>query len=336
VLPAQVDLERYEVASTHPALGAAGAPVISVGRAAVDALGEARHPADIALALATGQAELSPPLPWQGLQEAATEALGADIRFFAAPREARRSLEAGARAGFLAAAGAAPAPGAAPAIVEPFAEPAGERVAAAAQEEHEATTAPASLRLVPFESVKSGDGRGANRPWLQELPDPLASVMWASWVELSSHDAAALGVRTGDWVRLRAAGQPAQGAELEAGVVVSPATRPGTVGAPLGHGHRDGGRFARGRGVNVAQLAGDERVVGTAAPALGEIRVVVERVERAPQRLAVYGRGLGAPEHLPRGWGAHDPAQRGRVRGGDVPGEPAAAEPAAAAEGGSQ
>ena len=141
--------------------------------------------------------------------------------------------------------------------------------------------------------------------WLA-LRDPLASVMWASWVELSARDAAALGVHTGDWVLVRADGAAGEGATLEAGVVVSPAARPGVVYAPLGHGLRDGGRFARGRGVNLARLAGEARVAGTAAPALGELRLRLERLERPRQRLALYGRGLGAPEHLPRGWGAHD------------------------------
>src|SRR4029078_10767049 len=29
-----------------------------------------------------------------------------------------------------------------------------------------------------------GDGRGANKPWLQELPDPVAKICWQSWVEI--------------------------------------------------------------------------------------------------------------------------------------------------------
>ena len=29
------------------------------------------------------------------------------------------------------------------------------------------------------------DGRGANLPWMQELPDPLTSVVYGSWVELN-------------------------------------------------------------------------------------------------------------------------------------------------------
>ena len=38
------------------------------------------------------------------------------------------------------------------------------------------------------------DGRGANLPWMQELPDPLTSVVYGSWVELNPVTAKQLGV----------------------------------------------------------------------------------------------------------------------------------------------
>jgi menaquinone reductase, molybdopterin-binding-like subunit len=302
VLPAQVDLERYVVAGAHPAVATAGGgPVLSVARGAVEPLGEARHPAEVALALAAGQEQLSTPVSWQGLQEVVVEALGGDTRFVASPRESRRAIDGGARAGFLVAAAPAPSAGDSLSVGEAFPEPAGTG-------DDDASQPAASLRLVPFESIKAGDGRGANRPWLQELPDPLAPVMWASWVELSPRDAATIGVHTGDWVRLRAASSSGDAAPLEMGVVVSLSTRPGTVAAPLGHGHRDYGRYARGRGVNLMGLVHDEQVEGCEAPALLDVRVLVERLARPPRKLALYGRGLGDPEHLPRGWGAHESA----------------------------
>jgi hypothetical protein len=267
----------------------------------VDPLGEARHPAEVALALAAGQEQLSTPVPWQGLQEVVVEALGGDTRFVASPRESRRAIDGGARTGFLVAAAPAPSAGDSLAVGEAFRELGG------TGEDHASQPA-ASLRLVPFESVKTGDGRGANRPWLQELPDPLAPVMWASWVELSPRDASTIGVHTGDWVRVRVEGSPAEAATLEMGVVVSLSARPGTVAAPLGHGHRDYGRYARGRGANLMWLVHDELVEGCDAPALLDVRVSVERLDRPPRKLALYGRGLGDPEHLPRGWGAHESA----------------------------
>jgi hypothetical protein len=40
------------------------------------------------------------------------------------------------------------------------------------------------LTLVVYPSSRFGDGRGANRTWLQELPDPVAKITWHSWVEM--------------------------------------------------------------------------------------------------------------------------------------------------------
>ncbi len=39
--------------------------------------------------------------------------------------------------------------------------------------------------LLPFMSPILGDGSGANKPWLQEIPDPTTTVMWNSWVEIN-------------------------------------------------------------------------------------------------------------------------------------------------------
>ncbi len=38
--------------------------------------------------------------------------------------------------------------------------------------------------FVVFNSPTLGDGRGANKPWLQELPDPVTKLAWQSWVEV--------------------------------------------------------------------------------------------------------------------------------------------------------
>jgi molybdopterin-containing oxidoreductase family iron-sulfur binding subunit len=57
--------------------------------------------------------------------------------------------------------------------------------------------------LQTYPSLAHFDGRGANRPWLQELPDPITQAVWDTWIELNPKDAAKLGVRTGDRVRVR-------------------------------------------------------------------------------------------------------------------------------------
>ena len=120
--------------------------------------------------------------------------------------------------------------------------------------------------LVTYPSPVLGDGRGANKPWLQELPDPVTKVLWSSWVEIHPETAARLGIERGDIVEVKTATGTIQApAHIYLGV------RPDTVAVPLGQGHRsasgagwyDGrdtavqwgyGRYARGIGANALDL----------------------------------------------------------------------------------
>ena len=118
------------------------------------------------------------------------------------------------------------------------------------------------LALVLYPSPVHYDGRGANKPWLQELPDPTTKAVWGSWVEIHPETAAKLGVRRGDAVKV----------ETEAGSVELPAylyggLRKDTIAVPLGQGHTAYGRYAKGRGVNALALLppGQDAASGTLA-----------------------------------------------------------------------
>ena len=54
------------------------------------------------------------------------------------------------------------------------------------------------LPLMLYPSSRYFDGRGANKPWLQELPDPMTKAVWDSWVELHPQTAARLGIQDGE------------------------------------------------------------------------------------------------------------------------------------------
>ncbi len=112
--------------------------------------------------------------------------------------------------------------------------------------------------LQTYPSLAHFDGRGANRPWLQELPDPITQVVWDTWVELNPKDAAKLGIATGDRVRVRSAH-----GEVETPAYVYPGIQPGAVAMPLGQGHTAFGRYATGAGVNAATLVA---ITGAACP----------------------------------------------------------------------
>jgi anaerobic selenocysteine-containing dehydrogenase len=102
-----------------------------------------------------------------------------------------------------------------------------------------------------YPSPLMGDGTGANRPWLQETPDPMTTVMWNSWVEINPQVAEELGLHDDDVVRLVSP----YGA-IEASVYRYPALRPDVIAIPFGQGHEALGRYAAGRGSNPARLLG--------------------------------------------------------------------------------
>ena len=111
--------------------------------------------------------------------------------------------------------------------------------------------------LHPYLTATFLDGRGANLPWLQEMPDPMTSVVYGSWVELNPVTADELGVRDGDVLEVES---PAGSVRVP--VLIFPAIRPGVIAIPIGQGHAAYGRYASDRGINpihiVATLTDDQ------------------------------------------------------------------------------
>lgn len=130
------------------------------------------------------------------------------------------------------------------------------------------------LHLQIYPSSTFHDGRGAPLPWLQQMPDPMSTVVWDSWIEINPKTAAALGISQGDLVEVAS---PRGTLRLPA--VIYPAIRPDLVAIPLGQGHKGGGRYAKNRGVNpLALLALVEENEPQAA--WGATRVRVTRVSK--------------------------------------------------------
>ncbi len=101
------------------------------------------------------------------------------------------------------------------------------------------------LVLHPYLTATFLDGRGANLPWLQELPDPMTSVVYGSWVELNPVTADELGIREGDVLDVESAA-----GTVRVPALIFPAIKPGVVAMPIGQGHAAYGRYAKDRGVN--------------------------------------------------------------------------------------
>ena len=115
--------------------------------------------------------------------------------------------------------------------------------------------------LTVYPDPRLADGRGANRPWLQELPDPVSKMMWQTWIEMHPDAAHERGLKEGDVVRLTS-----PHGTLEAPVWLYAGIRPDTVGVPTGNGHTSFGRWGTDQGVNpMTLLPGDPEVPSGAA-----------------------------------------------------------------------
>ncbi len=146
--------------------------------------------------------------------------------------------------------------------------------------------------LVPFVSPTLAEA-GANKPWLQELPDPTTTVMWNTWVEMNPETAHELGIENDDVVKI-----VSEAGELEVAVYLYPAIRPDTIAMPFGQGHTVYGRYAEKRGVNPADLLGQHfNEAGDLAFAGMKVKIEKTGTKKPLSRLesimGVYGIGLG-------------------------------------------
>ncbi|MBA3557112.1 MAG: 4Fe-4S dicluster domain-containing protein [Gemmatimonadaceae bacterium] len=174
---------------------------------------------------------------------------------------------------------------------------------------------PGDFFLTVYPSAVLGD-RGANKPWLQELPDPVSKICWQSWVEIHPTTAARLDVDPGELVTL----ESPTGLKLTAPAYVYPGIRQDTVAMMFGQGHRSSragaeainhrgypegtvlegyGRYAVGVGVNPLDLLPPGFESESGALAWTSIKVKVSR-EGGYQQLVTtegsarqHGRGIG-------------------------------------------
>jgi anaerobic selenocysteine-containing dehydrogenase len=125
----------------------------------------------------------------------------------------------------------------------------------------------------PYLSLQYHDGRAANLPWMQELPDPASSAMWDLPVEIDPKTAAKQNIANGDHVRVTSTK-----GSFEAFAYVHPAALPGIISMPIGQGHTHYGRYASGRGVNPLSILSPTWEETTGVMVTGGTRVRLERI----------------------------------------------------------
>lgn len=106
-----------------------------------------------------------------------------------------------------------------------------------------------SYALIAYPSLHFFDGRGANRPWLQEIPDPMLKTTWGTGVEMTAETAAAIGAGEGQMVAVES-----DHGQVDASVIINPHLASGVVAIAIGQGHTNFGRYADNRGVNPVAL----------------------------------------------------------------------------------
>ena len=255
VLPDHTALERWE---SREAAGGPIGVVRSVARPALAPLYDTQDAADSLLALA---ARVGKPLPYENWEDAVAAS-------FASEEELPDALERGGAWATVSSGNEEPAPFTfgTPSKKYEFV-PRSESGSESDPESDEVPPGfeaprwvgePNGLVLEVYAGVSLGTGDGANLPWLQELPDPLAQTVWTTAAELNPKTADQLGVAHGERIRL----ESPQG-KIEARAAVSPAAPPNAVVLAAGQGHTAYGRYARHRGANVFALLDPAAWAGT-------------------------------------------------------------------------
>ena len=105
------------------------------------------------------------------------------------------------------------------------------------------------LVFTAMPSIKFFDGRGANKPWLCEIPDPLSRIAWQTPVIIHPDTAKQKGIAQQDIIQIQS-----ETGTLEAPVYLSETVSPFVMVMPIGQGHPSYGRYARDTGLNPVTL----------------------------------------------------------------------------------
>ncbi len=139
------------------------------------------------------------------------------------------------------------------------------------------------FHLMPYASQSFLDGSLAHLPWLQELPDPLTTGMWCSWVEINAQAAEKAGIHLGDVIEITSAH-----GSVRAPALPSPGIAPDAIAMPVGQGHKTFTRYASGRGVNPIEILAPVVEPVTGLLAWSATRVKIVRISGPDESLILF------------------------------------------------
>ncbi len=102
------------------------------------------------------------------------------------------------------------------------------------------------FELLLFENMAIGNGKHANNPWLQELPDPISKITWDNFIAVSPADASSKGWKNEDVLKIND--------KIKLPVLVQPGQTAGVISIAMGYGRTGAGKVGDGVGENVFPL----------------------------------------------------------------------------------
>ena len=132
----------------------------------------------------------------------------------------------------------------------------------------------AGLAFIAAPSIRFFDGRGANRPWLCEAPDPLTRIPWQTPVMMHPETLKKRGLKQGELIEIRS-----RWGVLEAPVYETKGVGKDMLVMNLGQGHEAYGRYAKKIGLNPNHLLSPETDPLSGSPLMGT-SVTLSRTHR--------------------------------------------------------
>ena len=128
--------------------------------------------------------------------------------------------------------------------------------------------------LMPSPRLGLWDGRHANLPWLQEAPDQISKVVWDSWAEIHPSTAAKLGIESGNIIKVKS-----DNGEVALKAILIRGIHPDVISIPLGQGHTEYGRYAKGLGINPLKIVSPSIEAKTGEMAMFATRVSISKTD---------------------------------------------------------
>jgi molybdopterin-containing oxidoreductase family iron-sulfur binding subunit len=101
------------------------------------------------------------------------------------------------------------------------------------------------VELEVYQTVAIRDGKRANNPWLQEMPDPVSKVTWDNFAAMSPTDLKKNGFAQGDVINISV-----NGYSIALPILSQPGQAQGTISVAVGYGRTQAGPVGDGVGKN--------------------------------------------------------------------------------------